>query len=161
VDQEFGDQTACGRESETTIVRAASRFTSVFSRWMTANACEGMNFVRLEILQILHEEGDVKMGDLAQRVSISARNMTAIIDAMEQAGLVVRVPHPEDRRATFVHASPEGSAFVCRMMERGIAGLSQGFTCLSSDEHEALAGLLTRVADEIDRRLGKAVRELP
>ncbi|MGC8480421.1 MAG: MarR family winged helix-turn-helix transcriptional regulator [Acidimicrobiales bacterium] len=151
---------ASSPRSEVEVVRAASRFTSVFTRWLGVNACEGQNFIRLEILQLLVDEGDAKMGDLAAKVSITPRNMTAIIDAMSLSGLVERVPHPDDRRATLVHVSPAGRAFICEMMERGVSDLGRGFDVLDAEAQQTLSELLARVTDEIEQRMRCGTREV-
>lgn len=46
--------------------------------------------------------------DLADRVMISAPGMTGRLDRLQRAGLVVRVPHPTDRRSILVEITAAG-----------------------------------------------------
>ncbi len=46
--------------------------------------------------------------DLADRVMISAPGITGRLDRLENAGYVSRVPHPTDRRATFIEITAQG-----------------------------------------------------
>ena len=42
---------------------------------------------------------------------MTARNVTGLIDALEHDGLVERLPHPSDRRATLVRLTVAGTAW--------------------------------------------------
>ena len=73
---------------------------------------------------------------LAEALDVSARNVTGLVDALEDTGFVVRRPHPEDRRATLVTLTDRGAAVF--------AELGRG--------HEELARLLfaEMPAEELD-----------
>ena len=68
-----------------------------------------MNYARLSLLQALHCGGPAIMRDLGTQLGATPRNMTAMVDTLEQAQLVVRRPHPNDRRATMIELSPAGA----------------------------------------------------
>jgi DNA-binding MarR family transcriptional regulator len=46
---------------------------------------------------------------LAEALDVSARNVTGLVDALEETGFVVRRPHPDDRRATLVTLTDRGT----------------------------------------------------
>src|SRR5215470_6671074 len=48
------------------------------------------------------------MGELAVALGIDPPNATAVVDDLEQLGLVRRGPHPSDRRAKLVEATAQG-----------------------------------------------------
>jgi DNA-binding MarR family transcriptional regulator len=66
----------------------------------------GMGFARGRVLWALQESGPVVMRALSQRLGISPRTVTGLIDALEADGWVTRTPHPEDRRATIIAMTP-------------------------------------------------------
>src|SRR6266481_197814 len=84
------------------LVGQTARFATGFLRWMEARSGDGLNYARMKLLQTLHCHGPAIMRDLGTKLGATPRNMTAIVDAMEEAGLVVRRPHPTDRRATLI-----------------------------------------------------------
>ena len=93
------------------------------------------------------------MRNLGDQLGASPRNMTAMVDALEDAGLVVRQPHPTDRRATLVALTPDGLHEAEQMMGprlAALAGLFEGFT---PAEQEAFSAAL--------RRLGEAMGSGP
>jgi DNA-binding MarR family transcriptional regulator len=66
----------------------------------------GMGFARGRVLWALAETGPVVMRALSQRLGISPRTVTGLIDALEADGWVTRSPHPTDRRATIISLTP-------------------------------------------------------
>jgi DNA-binding MarR family transcriptional regulator len=46
-------------------------------------------------------------GGIAQHLSISSASTTKLLDRLEQAGHIVRAPHPTDRRALTISITPE------------------------------------------------------
>ena len=53
------------------------------------------------------------MTELSRFLMVSNGNVTGIIDRLVGEGMVVRLPHEEDRRATFVRLTPKGATAVC------------------------------------------------
>lgn len=49
------------------------------------------------------------MTELSRFLMVSNGNVTGIIDRLAAEGIVMRRPHKEDRRATFVHLTPKGA----------------------------------------------------
>lgn len=70
----------------------------------------GMGFARGRVLWSLQESGPVVMRALSQRLGISPRTVTGLIDALEADGWVTRTPHPDDRRATIISITPTAEA---------------------------------------------------
>jgi DNA-binding MarR family transcriptional regulator len=66
----------------------------------------GMGFARGRVLWALAESGPVVMRALSERLGISPRTVTGLVDALEADGWVTRTPHPADRRATIVAITP-------------------------------------------------------
>ncbi len=73
---------------------------------------------------------------------MTRRNVTALVDALEDEGLVRRRPHPTDRRATIIELTSEGAETTDTMYNghrKAVAGL---FADLSEDERHELIRLL-------------------
>src|SRR5262249_43074920 len=77
-------------ESAATLVAQTARFSASLLRWMETRSCGGLNYTRLRLVQALHCGGPAIMRDLGTQLGTSPRNMTAIVDALEEAHLVVR-----------------------------------------------------------------------
>jgi DNA-binding MarR family transcriptional regulator len=82
-------------------------FGPAFQRWSeSVNTETHLSSQRLRILHSLQERGPRIMSDLKAELGVTATNITALVDALEKDGLVVRRPHPSDRRATVVELAP-------------------------------------------------------
>lgn len=127
------------------LVAETARFTSAFLRWMEGRACGGLTYARLRLLQALHCDGPAIMRDLGVQLGVSPRNMTAMVDALEEAQLVVRRPHPTDRRATLVELSPAGAREAEQALEPRLDAMAELFRGFSAEEQQAFADALGRL----------------
>jgi DNA-binding MarR family transcriptional regulator len=85
------------------------------------------------------------MRDLGTQLGVSPRNMTAIVDALEEAHLVVRRPHPTDRRTILVELSPGGVQQVEKALGPRLDAMAELFIELSAEERERFSAVLTRL----------------
>ena len=72
----------------------------------------GLTFPRYEALMLLSftRAGALPLGKIGERLQVHRTSVTNIIDKLEADGLVRRVPHAEDRRATLAEITAEGRA---------------------------------------------------
>jgi DNA-binding MarR family transcriptional regulator len=125
------------------LVVEAARFVSSFGRLMDARSCAGFSYPRLRILEILAEGGPTIMRDVADRIGISARNMTAAVHALEEAGLVVRRPHPDDRRATLIDLTDEGRSMIDTVASPAVDVMTRLFGHFTRrEQRQFLSGLI-------------------
>ena len=57
---------------------------------------------RLRLMLTVEKEGNVRMGELTEKLGITARAVTTLVDGLEKEGLLRRIPDPTDRRATLL-----------------------------------------------------------
>ncbi len=134
------------------LVGQTARFTTSFLRWMEGRACDGLNFARLSLLQALHCGGPAIMRDLGTQLGVTPRNMTAIVDAMEQAGLVVRRPHPTDRRATMIELSEAGERAATLAIGPQLDAISEIFAGLTPVEREQFSAVMAKLMQAMKDR---------
>lgn len=91
------------------------------------------------------ERGGVRMGDLAAALSMTARNVTTIVDGLEHEGLLRRRPHSKDRRVTLVELTEKGRAHIAQIhaLHRTIA--ERFFAPLDAAERHELLRLLAKI----------------
>ena len=96
----------------------------------------GLPFSRVRALWRL-ERGARTLGELAHDMTIDAPATTVLVNALEEAGLVKRAPHPTDRRAKQVTLTAAGRrmlATVQKIADRPPEALA----CLPAKELERL-----------------------
>ncbi len=83
--------------------------------------------------------------DLYSSLLLSSGAMTNRIDRLEEAGLVVREPDPEDRRGVLVCLTSKGKEVVDEAVVAVIDTYRELFAPLTPEEWEILASLLRKV----------------
>ncbi|MCG8349103.1 MAG: MarR family transcriptional regulator [Chloroflexales bacterium] len=68
----------------------------------------GVTPVQYALLNVLWERDEQSSSELGDRLQLDSATMTGIIDRLEQAGLVERRLHPEDRRVNLVQLTVRG-----------------------------------------------------
>jgi DNA-binding MarR family transcriptional regulator len=95
----------------------------------------------LQAKALLATEDPVPMRRIADHLHAEPSNVTAIIDRLEQRGLVERHPAPGDRRVKLVAATAAGRAVIADLRARmPFAGAPLGR--LSTQQRESLRELL-------------------
>lgn len=107
-------------------------------------AATGLPFGRFRALRRL-ASGPLTLRELADATSNDAPATTVLVNDLEARGLVVRAPHPTNRRAKWVSLTPEGQAVVERartVIERA----PDAFADVAPDDVDALARILDTLA---------------
>lgn len=106
---------------------------------------------QLSALSTLYKEGAMTPGALAIRERVRPPSMTRVIAALAEMGLVVRTPHPIDRRQVLVSVSDTGVELVETERRESQAWLQRRLGALDSDERAVLlraAKLMSSIVDE-------------
>lgn len=111
----------------------------------------GTTLPRFDLMAQLERQPEgLTMRELSKRLMVTGGNVTGITDQLESEGLVVRAPHPTDRRAFSVQLTPAGRKLFRRMAithERWVVELFAGWTPeQKAAMHEQLAALKQHLA---------------
>lgn len=134
-----------------TLIDVTARFAHGFLRHLDASPQGGFTYPRLRVLEFLQCQGPTTMRPLADRLGLSARNLTAVADALEVDGFVRRVAHPTDRRATILEITDAGRAAACAALEPRFAEISALFDALGTAEREQLRATLTTLVERMEQ----------
>jgi DNA-binding MarR family transcriptional regulator len=121
---------------ESSILDRLLEISELFQRDLAREfAGTSLTTARTRVLWDLVHTGPSTQQSLANRLEVSARNVTGLVDALEAGGYVERAPHPTDRRATLVSLTPPAEELM-REMQR---------------DHEELSTTLLAAVDPADR----------
>ncbi len=124
--------------------RAALSVISVFLQRM---APFGLRPVDFSVLTLIAHNPGITSRQICSALDILPPNLVGLIKSMDQRGLIIRKPHPTDRRAQGLHLSPSGKKMqkaaqsTATALEQDVAGN------LSAQELDTLKHLLRRVYD--------------
>lgn len=116
-----------------------------------------LDYAEYKLLGLLTREGEVyrsSPGKLARMMELSSGAMTNRLDRMEKAGLVRRLPDPDDRRGILVELTPDGKRVYKETV--GVQARKEAFfaSALSEPEKKQLNALLRRIMIEFERAEG-------
>jgi DNA-binding MarR family transcriptional regulator len=134
------------------LVEEAAAFASAYLRWLEAAASGGLSYPRVRLLEALGCEGPAMMRALGERLGLSPRNMTALVDSLEDEGLVRRRPHPSDRRALLIELTGEGVGVATAAFEQRITAVAEVFDDLSAEDQKAFLELMGGLRAALRRR---------
>ncbi|MFK3778456.1 MarR family winged helix-turn-helix transcriptional regulator [Agrobacterium sp. NPDC089420] len=89
----------------TELLRQASAQSLLISQAIAAKA--RLNTTDLECLDILQMQGQASAGELAKATGLTTGAVTALLDRLEKAGFIKRLPDPADRRRVLATPDPE------------------------------------------------------
>lgn len=89
-------------------------------------------------LNRVDREGPIRLTVLAAKEGISQPSMTQLIQRLERAGLVARLPDPDDRRAALIGMTSDGRALLDERRQRRRDRLATLMATLTPEEQCAL-----------------------
>jgi len=112
-------------------------------------ADNGLTPARGEIIWLLHRHGQLTQRELSEILDCTPRNVTGLVDALENAGFVARTRHPTDRRAVLVSLTTRGETLAAGWRADHDDGMARLFAGTSSAELATFTTVLDRVLDAL------------
>jgi len=98
----------------------------------------------------LHEDGPLRLVELADRMGTSTPTASRAVDALEHLGLAKRAPSPADRRALSIELTEAGRSLIAERYARADKAFAPAARALSADDRRTLFELLERMAAALD-----------
>lgn len=131
-----------GRLNEVSSLVARERLAPLFARF-------GLQAGEFDVLATLRRSGRpyaLTPTALYEATMVTSGAMTNRLDRLEKAGLILRGPHPNDRRG-----------IVVQLTEQGLALIDEALTAHVANEHEILAGLSGAERETLAQLLEKLI----
>lgn len=119
---------------------------------VTRRGLEQRNLSRAQarLLWALTQAAPVVQQRLGERLEVTPRYVTRLVDSLSERGLVARSPHPSDRRSLLVALTPAGERLVAQLRSDHDRLASHLFDGLTPDQMSALASGADHVLDRLD-----------
>ena len=112
-------------------------------------------WAQARLLGTIEDCGTARISDLAELDHCSQPTMTTQVRRLEEAGLVVRAPDPDDARAVRISITEKGSQVLTRVRTDRAAVIDPRIKVLSQQDRDALSramDVLHRLIDDISTR---------
>jgi DNA-binding MarR family transcriptional regulator len=119
----------------------------------TALAKHNLTLGQFDILATLRRKGTgLTPSHLLESVLLSSGGMTARLDKLEAAGLIIRTPDADDRRMVVIELTPKGKRVIDAATVTRFAQAKDSLPPLDAQEMRTLAGLLRRWLTSLNDR---------
>lgn len=129
-------------------LRRVIRATDLHSKHLAKTT--GLTAPQILLLQILREQGDKTIGELANRMNLSQATVTTIIDRLEKKEFVHRERSTEDKRKVYAVLSDEGYTVLKDSPAPLQSQFASQFSNLQEWEQTMIIASLQRVAHMMD-----------
>jgi DNA-binding MarR family transcriptional regulator len=148
--------TARSEATESLPLRLVDEFAGFgpsYIRWVKSRLQDrGLTYARMRLLGALYCGGPQIMSSISDELGVTRRNVTALVDAMEEEELVRRQPHPTDRRATVIELTRKGERTADVMYDEHREAVSELFHELSEEDQRELIRLLGLLREALRRQ---------
>lgn len=111
----------------------------------------GITDVQFNVMELLYYQAEAGVGLTQEKISrmllVNRSNITAVIDRMEKAGLVVRTDVPGDRRYYAIRLTPEGTRILEEVHHKYLDEVKRIMGVLTDEEMDQLIAGLERVRE--------------
>jgi DNA-binding MarR family transcriptional regulator len=117
-----------------------------FKNWSASHSAgQPVSWAGIRLLKALDEDGPQIMSELSQRLGITPRAITSLVDRLEHEGMARRRPHPTDRRATVIELTRHGADACSTGVDEQRSALADLFGSLSERDRRDLLRLFEKL----------------
>ncbi|MFD3165352.1 MarR family winged helix-turn-helix transcriptional regulator [Herpetosiphon sp. NSE202] len=121
------------------------RVMATMNKRLTAQlASYNLTPAQFDVLAQLFRTPGLVQQALADRLLVTKGNIVGLLNRMEQAGLVMRQPHPDDGRAHLVSLTAHGTMLATQVVPEHEALIAECLAVLSPEDGHSLHDLLRR-----------------
>jgi DNA-binding MarR family transcriptional regulator len=113
-------------------------FRNAISEWA------GLNVTDMECLRLLFLQGMATPSELARHTGLTSGATTAMLDRLEQAGLIERRPNPDDRRGTLIVPAKSAASRAASWFESARNAQDKLISSYSDKELEIISDVFER-----------------
>ena len=132
-------------------VRLRRAINRLARRFNTSATDEGLTPTQASVLALIAHRGPIAIAELLRLEQINPTMLSRVVGRLDEIGLIVRTPDPDDLRSASLVATDEGRRVHDRILAQRAETVSMSAKRLSAEEHarliEALPAL-ERLADE-------------
>ena len=119
-------------------------------------AATGLGLSDFAVLKALLYTGPLPVNTIGWKVLLTSGSITSAVDRLEAEGLVKRVPHPTDRRASLVSLTKAGRNKIRPASLRHAQTMAEVVSVLTPAEQQELVRLMKKLGKHaMQRRVAK------
>lgn len=114
--------------------------------------CHDISVTQCYALETLVQQGPVRLSGLAERLFLDKSTTSRVVSTLVRKKYVEQRPDLNDRRATTLHATPQGQRLYARITDDLVEQQKQLLQDLDPEVRAGVVTVLRRLADAADAR---------
>jgi len=135
-----------------TWVKLARAFSSFYKGSVDNIRKFNLTQPQFSVVDVLGHLGQLKIGQLCNKMLVSGGNMTLVLDNLEKIDLIERVHSKEDRRAIYVQLTQKGREVFEEIFPQHAKFIESQMSSLSIEEQKQLGDLLKKLGRSLDNK---------
>ncbi len=129
-------------------LRKVIRATDLHSKYLAKNT--GLTTAQLLVLQSIQNMGEVSIGEISKKISLSQATVTSILDRLVDKGLVYRERSTKDKRKVHAYLTEDAVALIKDAPAPLQKQFTKQFEALNDWEQSMMISSLQRIAQMMD-----------
>jgi DNA-binding MarR family transcriptional regulator len=141
-DQDAAQDAVPDAEAETELAARLRLVVGRLNRRIRIDGRESVPPLQLSAMVTVEEHGPLRLSELARREAVSVPTMSRVLAALDEQGLVVRTPDPQDARGVLVTLSDEGSRRLAQVRSHRTALVARRLARLDVAQRASLVAAM-------------------
>jgi DNA-binding MarR family transcriptional regulator len=136
------DQDAAQEAPETELAARLRLVVGRLNRRIRIDGRESVPPLQLSAMVTVEEQGPLRLSELARREAVSVPTMSRVLAALDEQGLVVRTPDPQDARGVLVTLSDDGARRLAQVRSHRTALVARRLARLDAQQRASLVAAM-------------------
>jgi len=123
----------------------------IFSKILKKSGIDEINPAQGRILFVLWNKDEIPISELARRTMLSKSTLTSMLDRLEKAGYVVRVPSKEDRRTVLIKRTEKDKSLENKYIQVSNEMTNLFYHGFAQKEIDDFENYLKRILDNLSK----------
>ncbi|MCR1955016.1 MarR family transcriptional regulator [Clostridioides mangenotii] len=106
----------------------------------------GLSTMQFAVLEVLYHKGDLRIGEIIEKILATGGNMTVVINNLVKEGMVEKYTDPKDSRSNIIHITDKGKSKIEEIFPEHLLDLDDFLKNISSEEKHKLIDILKKLS---------------
>lgn len=104
----------------------------------------GLTISQFGVLEVLYNKGDLRIGEIMEKILTTSGNITVVIKNLEKDGFIKKISDPLDKRSTIISITDKGIKVIEEILPDHIKNINNIFDVLTDEEKIVLKDILNK-----------------
>ena len=104
----------------------------------------GLTISQFGVLEVLYNKGDLRIGEIMEKILTTSGNITVVIKNLEKDGFIKKISDPLDKRSTIISITDKGIKVIEEILPDHIKNINNIFDVLTNEEKIVLKDILNK-----------------